>query len=63
MKTYLGDGAYAEFDGYALILTSEDGIRVLDRVVLEPEVWRNLEEFVESLNTPDVSPGTTKDNP
>lgn len=45
-KTYLGDGLYAEcFDGYNLILTSEDGYKILDRIVLEPAVYRNMKEF------------------
>lgn len=35
-KTYLGDGLYAEWQGpYEIIVTSEDGIRVLDRVVFQ----------------------------
>jgi len=25
-KTYLGDGAYAEFDGFAIVFTTENGI-------------------------------------
>ena len=48
-KAYLGDGAYVEFDGFALVLTAEDGIRVTNRVVLEPEVWAALERFVAGL--------------
>lgn len=48
-KTYLGDGAYAEFDGYAIVLTTEDGIRATNRIVLEPEVWSALSRFVQSL--------------
>ena len=35
-KVYLGDGAYVDFDGYALVLTTEDGISVTNTVVLEP---------------------------
>lgn len=26
-KTYLGDGAFAHFDGYHIVLTTSDGIR------------------------------------
>ena len=47
MKTYLGDGCYVSFDGYALELTTEDGISVTNRVVLEPEVYAALVRFVE----------------
>jgi hypothetical protein len=49
MKTYLGDGAYVEFDGYALVLTTENGVAVTNRIVLEPEVYTALTQFVESL--------------
>lgn len=37
-KTYLGDGAYAEFDGHGIALTAENGITATDRVYLEPGV-------------------------
>lgn len=48
-KAYLGDGAYVDFDGYALILTAENGIRATDRIVLEPEVYAALLRYVERL--------------
>ncbi len=42
-KVYLGDGAYAEFDEFGdLVLTTEDGIRTTNRVVLEPGVLVTL---------------------
>ena len=50
-KIYLGDGAYAEYDGYALILTTEDGVRVTHSIYLEPEVYKMLELFVHKLRT------------
>jgi putative N-acetylmannosamine-6-phosphate epimerase len=45
-KTYLGDGAYAEHDGVDLVLTTENGYATTNRIVLEPEVWRELVRFV-----------------
>ncbi len=48
-KTYLGDGAFAEFDGFAIVLTAENGMAVTNRVVLEPEVYRALLEFVAQI--------------
>ena len=48
-KTYLGDGAYAEFDGYGIVLTTENGISVTNRIVLEPDVYRSLAKFVDAL--------------
>ncbi len=49
MKRYLGDGAYVEWDGYALVLTAENGIAVTERVVLEPDVYDALVRFVDEL--------------
>lgn len=51
-KRYLGDGAYVDFDGYALILTAEDGIRATDTIVLEPEAYLALLKYVEDLKAP-----------
>lgn len=48
-KDYLGDGLYADFDGYQLVLTSENGIAVLDRVCLEPNVYAALLRYVERI--------------
>ena len=45
-KHYLGDGAYVDFDGYALVLTAEDGMRATDTVVLEPRTWEALLNYV-----------------
>ena len=51
-KTYLGDGAYVSFDGFALWLTAEDGIRATDTICLEPAVYRALVRYVEGLAEP-----------
>jgi hypothetical protein len=48
-KEYLGDGAYVQFDGNGLILTTEDGISITNKIYLEAEVWEALKEFAESL--------------
>ena len=49
MKTYLGDGCYVDFDGFALWLTTEDGISVTNTVCLEPEVYSALVKYVARL--------------
>ncbi len=41
-KVYIGDAVYANFDGFAIILTTEDGIRETNRVVIEPREWAKL---------------------
>lgn len=49
MKTYIGDGVYAEWNGYALVLTAEDGIKVTETIVLESREWEQLKAFVERI--------------
>ncbi len=41
-KEYLGDGVYASTDGYDIRLTTEDGLRVHDEIVLESVVFSAL---------------------
>lgn len=48
-KQYLGDGVYADYDGYMLILTTEDGENILNTIYLEPEVYVALVRYVEYL--------------
>jgi hypothetical protein len=48
-KTYIGDSVYVDFDGYSLILTTENGPEPSDAIYLEPSVWADLVAFVERL--------------
>jgi len=49
MKEYLGDSVYAERDEFdAIVLTTEDGIGVSNRIVLEIEVVEALMKFCKS---------------
>jgi hypothetical protein len=59
-KAYLGDGAYVAFDGFALWLTTEDGIRETNRICLEPEVYHALTEYVARLKEPTAHPTTDR---
>lgn len=47
-KVYLGDSVYADFDGYAVILTTENGLPSdpSNRIVLEPSVIHSLIDYV-----------------
>lgn len=47
-KVYLGDAVYADCDGYAIILTTDNGI-VMNEIVLEPQVWVALLRYVDNL--------------
>lgn len=49
-KAYIGDGVYIDFDGYGIVLTTEDGVSVTNTIVLEPYVYRALTEYVEHLS-------------
>jgi hypothetical protein len=44
-EVYLGDGAYAEFDGYAIVVTARNGVETTDTITLEPEVFAALLRF------------------
>jgi len=48
-KWYLGDGVYVESDGHDLVLTSENGIDVLDRIVLDDSTYEALLHYVAEL--------------
>ncbi len=59
MKQYLGDSVYADFDGNMVILTTEDGIGMSNRIFLEPVVWEALKGYVEGLrDAPKEEPRT-----
>jgi hypothetical protein len=45
VKSYLGDGVYAESQSGGILLTSENGVSVLDSIFLEPEVLDALINF------------------
>ena len=48
-REYLGDGVYVDFDGFALVLTTENGIRITNTIVLEPDVYDALLAYVKQL--------------
>lgn len=50
MKRYLGDSVYAEFDGFALVIYLNNGDGPFNRIVLEPEVFAALHEFVNEID-------------
>jgi hypothetical protein len=48
-KTYIGDSVYVDFDGYSLILTTENGGEPSNTIYLEPIVWADLVAYVKRL--------------
>jgi hypothetical protein len=59
-KAYVGDGVYAQYDGWDLTLTTENGHAVTNQILLEPEVWKNLQRFI-SVFGPTRETETAKD--
>ena len=59
-KEYLGDGAYVDFDGFAIILTTEDGVDTTNVVVLEPGELKRFEEWMDRLRSDVDTPGPTE---
>jgi hypothetical protein len=53
-KTYLGDGAYASFDGHGIELSTERGPGNVHHVYLEPEVFEALLRYAASVWGPDA---------
>jgi hypothetical protein len=48
-RVYLGDGLYAEFDGYQVVLAANNGIRDTVTVYLEPAVLAAFENYTARL--------------
>lgn len=46
-KVYLGDGVYVYFDGYSIVLTTEDGVHITNTIVLEPDTLQAFNEYLE----------------
>lgn len=44
-KCFLGDAVYASWDGGHIVLTAENGGRVLQRIAMGYEVWKNLQIY------------------
>jgi len=49
-KEYLGDSVYAKFDGYHIVLTTENGFGPSNTICLEPEVLEALNAYNERVN-------------
>ncbi len=52
-KAYLGDGVYVEYDGFHLVLTTEDGAHVTNssskRICMEPQVIQAFHDYTKAL--------------
>jgi len=48
--TYLGDGAYVKWNGYAYILYTSNGVTRTNEIYLEPSAMRYLQRFVTDIS-------------
>lgn len=48
-KRYLGDGVYVDYDGYYIVLTTENGINATNTIYLERPVLDALTDYMEEL--------------
>ena len=59
MKTFVGDSVYAEWDGYELILTTDNGYPddPRNRIVLDPQVWSALVQWLDRAKSKETPTG------
>lgn len=48
-KVYLGDGVYLTVLDYGVLLTTENGISVTNKIVLEPDVYMAFVQYIKAL--------------
>lgn len=62
-KQYLGDSVYADFDGYGITLTTENGYGPSNTIYLEPQVLAALDDYKAYLRkqTEPEEPGDPKE--
>jgi len=48
-KVYLGDAVYANHDEFGLVLTTEDGYKATNRIVLEHSILWALEAYINKM--------------
>jgi hypothetical protein len=51
-RQYLGDGVYAEHDGYQVWLSITDGITTSDLIALDPDVFAALLRYRDRVFAP-----------
>lgn len=50
-KRYLGDAVYVHFDGYHVVLTTNNGIVDTNTILLDPSVIGSFGRYLEALRT------------
>lgn len=49
-RVYLGDSVYAEFDGYHIVLTTDNGYGASNTIALEPDALTRLNTFRDNVS-------------
>ena len=49
IEEYLGDGLYAKYDGFHIVLMANSHISPTDTVYLDPHVFASLQRFVDRI--------------
>lgn len=49
-KKYLGDGVYADWDGYHVVLTTEDGVSIQNTIYLDSELQESVCNYIKRIN-------------
>ena len=48
-KEYIGDGVYIDTNGFHIVLTTEDGLSVTNRIFLEPQYISGILNYCERM--------------
>lgn len=48
-KRYIGDAVYVDHDGFAVVITTENGIEATNTVYMEPSVLKQFEAYIEDV--------------
>lgn len=49
-RQYLGDSVYADWDGFNIVLQTDNGMGIDQQIFVEPEVFEMLCTYVEELH-------------
>lgn len=58
-KQYIGDSVYADYDGYHVILTTNNGMGDTNTIYLDESTYHNLRRYVQA--TTGVKPEEVQD--
>lgn len=48
-KEYIGDSVYADFNGFEVILTTENGLGPSNTIIMEPVVLKHFLQYIQRV--------------